>query len=116
MNNNEQAWIKDEKGRTLVECGRCGGRFREGVFPFCRGNPLDHAPMGGFDDPFDSYVDSQILDWKDPRCTERNEIGMPGVAIRSRSERRALMKELGLQYGTQKYDSRGKTKYFIMGK
>jgi hypothetical protein len=56
--------------------------------------------------------DVQLLDKKDPRCTSTNELGMRGVPIGSRSERRQLMKKLGLQFGSQKFESRGKKMYF----
>jgi hypothetical protein len=91
-----------------VQCDKCGGEYGIGDFPFCKGNANDHGPMSGFDDPFEPYVDTQILNNKDPRCTGVNELGFRGVPINSRSERRALMKELGLQFGTQKFSKRGK--------
>jgi hypothetical protein len=103
---------KQEYVEGGIKCENCGSVYREGDFPFCRGNPSDHGPMHGFDDPFEPYVDIQLLDRKDPRVTSVNELGIPGVPIRSRSERRAMMKELGLQYGTQKFDEkRGKVLY-----
>ena len=96
-----------------IKCEKCGGEYGIGDFPFCKGNPDDHGPMHGFDDAFEPYVDIQLLQKKDPRNTDTNEIGIRGVPINSRSERRALMKEQGLQYGTQKFDTkRGKVLYF----
>ena len=93
-------------------CEKCGGEVKIGDFPFCRGNKEDHGPMHGFDDAFTPYVDIQLLPRTDPRCTSVNELGIRGVPINSRSERRAFMKELGLQYGTQKFDDkRGKVLY-----
>jgi hypothetical protein len=96
----------------LVKCEKCGAEYGVGQFPFCKGNQSDHGVMQGFDDAFEPYVDSQILERNDPRCTSKNHLGMPGVMINSRSERRALMKEKGLQYGSQKFEDRGKRLYF----
>lgn len=97
-----------------VQCEKCGGEYGIGDFPFCKGNPENHGPMGGFDDPFEPYVDTQLLDRKDPRCTGVNERGAKGVPINSRSERRAYMKQLGLQYGNQKFEPKGKKLFFDM--
>lgn len=96
----------------LVKCEKCGGEYGIGDFPFCRGNVQDHGQMQGFDDAFEPYVDTQILDRSDPRCTSVNHLGMRGVMINSRSERRQLMKSLDLQYGSQKFEERGKKLYF----
>jgi hypothetical protein len=101
----------DETGKT-VKCEKCGGTYGAGAFPFCKGNPDDHGAMGGFDDAFEPYVDTQILSRDDPRVNDKNELGIPGVRINSRSERRNLMKEQGLQYGSQKFNERGKKLYF----
>ena len=101
-----------------VKCDKCGGEYGIGDFPFCKGSPRDHGPMSGFDDPFEPYVDVQLLDRKDPRCNSVNELGIRGVMINSRSERRRIMQEQGLQYGTQKWEKRGKSEhmYFDMGR
>lgn len=101
---------------TMVRCDKCGGEYREGEFPFCRGRKEDHGPMHGFDDSFEPYVDVQILDRKDPRCDGVNEMGTRGVTIYSRSQRRNLMKSLDLQYGTQKFERRGEVQYYDMKK
>jgi hypothetical protein len=98
-----------------VTCEKCGAEYGIGQFPFCRGNVQDHGQMQGFDEAFEPYVDCQLLDRKDPRCDSVNKFGVRGVLINSRSERRNLMKSLGLQYGTQKWDRRGETKYFDRG-
>ncbi len=95
-----------------VKCDKCGGEYGIGQFPFCRGNVQDHGQMQGFDDAFEPYVDTQLLDRKDPRCDSVDSRGVRGVMINSRSERRQLMKSLGLQYGSQKFDERGKKLYF----
>lgn len=97
----------------LVRCEKCGGEYGIGSFPFCRGNVQDHGQMSGFDDPFEPYTDTQILDRKDPRCDSVDQRGVRGVFIGSRSERRRLMKEQGLQYGSQKFEERGKKLYFV---
>lgn len=98
-----------------VHCEVCGTDYREGDFPFCKGDPAKHGTMGGFDDAFEPYVDIQLLDRKDPRNDSVNELGIKGITITSRSQRRALMKELNLQYGTQKFEKRGQ-KYLDLGR
>lgn len=98
--------------KNLITCDKCGGEYGIGDFPFCKGNKEDHGKMHGFDDAFEPYVDVQLLDKKDPRCTSTNELGMRGVMINSRSERRQLMKEQGLQFGSQKFEDRGKRRYY----
>jgi len=104
--------LKQEYVEDGIKCEKCGGVFGKGSFPFCKGNPEDHGPMHGFDDSFTPYVDIQLLPKNDPRCTSVNELGIRGVPIGSRSERRAIMREQGLQYGTQKFDEkRGKVLY-----
>jgi hypothetical protein len=97
-----------------VKCEKCGGEYGIGDFPFCKGNQSDHGAMSGFDDAFEPYVDVQLLDRKDPRCDGVNERGVRGVTINSRSERRAWMKRLDLQYGNQKFEERGRTQYYDM--
>lgn len=106
----EEQYYKDDK---TIHCEKCGGDYYEGDYPFCKGNPKDHGPMSGFDEPFEPYVDVQLLDRKDPRCDGVNEMGMRGVTIHSRSERREWMKKLGLQYGTQKFNRSVKTGLFF---
>jgi hypothetical protein len=97
-----------------VKCEKCGGEYGIGDFPFCKGDPSQHGAMSGYDDPFEPYVDVQLLDRKDPRCNGINERGVKGITINSRSERRSLMKQLGLQYGSQKFEDRGKRLFFDM--
>ncbi len=110
--SEEQSYTEDGG----IKCEKCGGTFYAGDFPFCKGDKSAHGPMHGFDDAFLPYTDIQLLSKTDPRCTSVNEFGQRGVLIGSRSERRALMKELGLQYGTQKYDEkRGKVRYVDQG-
>ncbi len=97
-----------------VKCEKCGAIYGIGDFPFCRGRKEDHGPMSGFDEAFEPYIDTQLLDRKDSRCDAVDERGVRGKYIGSRSERRNLMKMLGLQYGTQKFEQRGR-KHFVMG-
>ena len=93
-------------------CEECGGKSRIGDWPFCHGDPDKHQQVEpGWHQGFTPYVDIQLLPKTDPRCTATNEIGVRGVPINSRSERQAIMKEQGLQFGTQKFDNRGKTIY-----
>jgi hypothetical protein len=99
-------------------CEKCGAILEVGCWPFCGGDASKHTKgdMDGFDQPFLSYVDTQLIEAKDPRCDGVNERGVRGVTINSRSERRAWMKQLGLQYGSQRFENRGKTKYFDIRK
>lgn len=60
--------------------------------------------------------DCQLLERSDPRCTSTNELGMRGVPINSRSERRQIMMEQGLQFGSQKFEDRGKKKHYDQGR
>jgi hypothetical protein len=106
----EEQYYKDDK---TVHCEKCGGDYYEGDFPFCKGRVEDHGQMNGFDDAFEPYVDTQLLDRKDPRCDGVNERGVRGVTINSRSERREWMKKLGLQYGTQRFPKRGKKEHMF---
>ena len=95
-----------------IHCDKCGADYGIGDYPFCKGSKEDHGPMHGLDEAFTPYVDIQLLPKDDPRCTSVNEFGIRGVPINSRSERRALMKEQGLQFGTQKFDDkRGRVIY-----
>lgn len=107
----------DEPEKKQHHCEKCCGTVKLGDFPFCKGRQSDHGPMDGFDDPFEPYVDVQLLDKKDPRCTSVNELGVRGVPITSRSQRRQIMKEQGLQFGTQKFDEkRGRVIYGDLGR
>lgn len=101
-----------KKKTEMISCEKCGGEYGIGDFPFCKGNKQDHGKMHGFDDAFEPYVDVQLLQSTDSRCTSKNELGMRGVQINSRSERRQLMKEQGLQFGSQRFEDRGKKQYY----
>lgn len=96
-----------------VKCEKCGGKYGIGDFPFCRGNVQDHGQMHGFDQAFEPYVDTQLLDRKDPRCDGVDGRGVRGVTIYTRSQRRNLMKQLGLQFGSQKFEKRGKKEHMF---
>jgi len=95
--------------RSEALCDECGMIYTIGEWLFCPHGVVTHFG----DDPFEPYVDVQLLDKKDPRCDSTNELGISGITVTSRSHRRQLMKEKGLQYGTQKFSDRGKKKYFI---
>lgn len=106
----EQEYV-DETGQG-VKCEKCGGTYGSGDYPFCKGYPESHGKMGGHNDPFTPHVDIQLLDRNDPRCTGVNELGIRGVPLTSRGDRARIMKEQGLQFGTQKFDEkRGKVLY-----
>jgi hypothetical protein len=107
MNVQEYKQEYNDDGKS-IHCDVCGGDYREGQFPFCKGVAANHGTMYGFDDAFEPYVDTQLLDRKDPRCDSVDQRGVRGVFIDSRSKRREIMKEQGLQYGSQKFDTRGK--------
>lgn len=98
-------------GKT-IKCEECGGTYGEGQFPFCKGIPENHGPMHGFDDAFEPYVDTQIIDRNDPRCDSVDARGVRGVFIDSRSKRRELMRQEGLQYGSQKFEEKRGKLYF----
>jgi hypothetical protein len=84
-----------------VKCDKCGSEYSIGDWPFCTGDPDGHKPAVHFGyDPLDSYVDPDLLPHNDPRCTSRNEFGRKGVLIESRSQRKQLMREQGLQFGS----------------
>ena len=90
-------------------CEDCGGEIVVGDWPICNGDPGKHVRVElNFHIGFEPYVDTQLLPREDPRCTSVNELGIRGVPIGSRSERNAIMKEQGLQFGTQKFDVRGR--------
>jgi hypothetical protein len=94
-------------------CEKCGATLVVGAWPFCGGDPAKHVVVDGFfHEGFEPYVDTQLLDRKDPRCDSVDQRGVRGVWIDSRSKRREIMKEKGLQYGSQKFEDRGKKLYF----
>ncbi len=94
-------------------CEECNGEYNIGEWPMCQGDSTKHVKTEmGWHTGFTPYVDTQLLQRKDPRCTSVNELGIRGVPIGSRSERNDIMKSEGLQFGTQKFDEkRGKVIY-----
>lgn len=92
--------MSQEDQKTGVFCDECGHEMQVGEFPFCRGDASKHQKgMGGFDS-FEPYVDADILPGHDPRRTHKDPYGRRGIMINTRTERRQLMKEFGLQYGS----------------
>ena len=102
---------------NTIKCDECNGDLNVGDWPMCGGDASKHQPVQEwFHEGFEPYVDCQLLSPKDPRCTSENNLGIRGVPINSRSERRAYMKELGLQYGSQQFDrKRGRVRYVDQG-
>lgn len=84
-------------------CIRCGKIIEVGDWPSCTGDPSDHVMEHAFGyNPMEPYVDADILDRKDPRVEKggyRNAEGRAGILIETRSDRKRLMKERGLQFG-----------------
>lgn len=90
-------------GVTVLICDACHGERRPGDWPHCDGKPDGHIPGHFGYDAFEPYVDADLLSRQDPRVAKggyRNEAGRPGILIESRSQRKALMKECGLQFGS----------------
>lgn len=93
----------------MSRCEECGVDVHIGDWPFCHGDPEKHEPVGpGWHRGFEPHVDVQLLPKTDPRCTSVNELGIRGVPIGSMSEKKAIMKEQGLQFGSQKFEERGR--------
>lgn len=85
----------------MTTCEKCGEEVQVGDWPYCPHGALREG-QGGFG-PMEAYVDADILDRKDPRVANygyRTAEGRPGLLIETRSDRRKLMRELGLQYGS----------------
>ena len=94
-----------ENGKDV--CEECGGEICVGDWPFCGGDKAKHVPMENFGLPPLDYIDIQLLPRNDPRVDSVDRLGIPGVHITSRAQRQQIMKEQGLQFGTQKFDRRG---------
>jgi len=93
----------------MSKCEECGAEVDIGMWPFCHGDSSKHEPVGkDWHRGFEPYVDTQLLPQTDPRCTALNELGIRGVPITTRGDRQAIMREQGLQFGTQKFEDRGK--------
>ena len=102
---------------TVVTCDECGAELRVNDWPFCKGDKSKHVQVGdNFHDGFEPYVDCQLLDSKDPRCTAVDSLGRRGVPITTPGDRQVIMREQGLQFGTQKFEDRGKRRYVDLGR
>lgn len=96
-------------------CDECGAKLRIGDWPFCKGDPLAHKPgQSGFGfDPFTPYVDPHILPFSDPRAHAEEfnaALGrvVRGTKIESREQRKALMREQGLDWAGRTCESGGR--------
>ncbi len=45
-----------------VHCEVCGTDYTFGAFPFCRGNPSDHGPWIGAEEPIEALPDEHLTD------------------------------------------------------
>ncbi len=75
-----------------MKCDRCGATLEVGSWPFCDASKHAQVESFGFD-AFEPYYDKHILSRKSPDD--------PGTFIASRSDRRAIMKANGLDFGTE---------------
>lgn len=92
-------------------CVRCDGLRQPGDWPHCSGNPQDHVPGKFGNDPFKGYVDEHILpDGRDIGPNGAGEI-VQGTRIDTRSERKRLMKENGLEYKGRRYGGHVPTEF-----
>jgi hypothetical protein len=90
-------------------CEVCNRPRSPGDWPWCpHGSPRNF----GFD-PFTPYVDPNILPWTDPRA--QHEVFSPifrrkikGTLITSREQRKAIMKEQGLDWAPRTHESGGR--------
>ena len=87
-------------GKTYI-CERCGGTVRIGDFPICHGNPSEHGPWVGAEEPLSPYFDEMI--------------STDGAEITSRGQRRQIMRENHLEYRS-KAKAPGKTIFLDMGR
>ena len=88
-----------------TKCDECGAVMEIGSWPFCNGDSGKHEPVGSFGHDSLDYYDVQLLPTGDPRKNCIDPVtGMRAVHITSRGERQKLMKEQGVQFGTQKFD------------
>lgn len=92
-------------------CEACGGERRVGDWPFCKGDPSDHAPGKFGHDPFPGYVDEHILEGgNDIGPNGAGEI-VRGTRIDTRSQRRKLMKEANLEFKGRRYGGHVPTEF-----
>lgn len=82
-----------------VTCPECNKEYGIGDWPFCKGTG-DHAHANFGYEPLEPYVDCELLPPSDPRCVYRGELGRKGVLIETRSDRQRLMRETGVQIGS----------------
>ena len=43
-----------DEGKTYI-CEKCGAKVGINQFPFCRGNPSDHGPWSGAEEPCEEF-------------------------------------------------------------
>lgn len=92
---------------SVTVCDSCGKRWAIGEWPHC---PHGYGKHGHA--PFTSYVDPHILPDSDPRAqhTEFNKnlgFKVKGTLIESREQRKALMKEQGLDWAGREHGTGG---------
>ncbi len=81
-------------------CERCGIKLKVGDWPFCSGDPTKHVSAIGFgEQPLTPYFDTEL-----------------GAEVRTRGERRRLMREKGLDYLDVSNKKRGKVYVTLGGK
>lgn len=86
----------------MSNCERCGLELQIGMFPFCHGDPMDHGKWYGAEEPIAPYFDEHI--------------SAEGAEIRTRGERRRLMRQNGLEYKDLSKAKRGRVYAFLGGK
>ena len=87
----------------MSTCSECGGKIEVGDWPFCGGDPAAHVPAKHFgEEPLTPYYDEHI--------------SPEGAEIRTRGERRRIMRENGLDYLDVSSKKRGKRLYLDLGR
>lgn len=94
---------------TIYICDACGKERVVGADPYC---PHGGGFGAGLYDPFTPYVDPHLLPASDPRAKDvefNKNLGreIKGVRITSREQRRALMKEQGLDWAGRSHGTGG---------
>lgn len=83
-----------------MNCERCGAPLKVGDWPFCNGDPTQHVSGVTFgEEPLTPYFDHEL-----------------GAEVRTRGERRALMRDKGLDYVDLSSKRRGKIYVTLGGK
>lgn len=99
---------------NLQTCDECGGTYRIGEWPWCRGTG-DHSRGEYGYEPMHEYVDEHLLPPDDPRAHDIGPNGageiVRGVRITSREERRAIMREQGIDWHGRRYGSGHKVEF-----